>query len=178
MSEPFIGEIRIWACDFAPRNWAFCDGGLLPIASNTALYSIIGTMYGGDGRTTLGLPNLQGRAPMQWGRGIGLSNHIQGETFGAANVALTAAQIPQHDHIIKGVRDTGTSGAPDASLYMGVDRGTGGENIVYLSAGTSNANLADSTLAEAGNNEPHENMQPYLVMNYCIALAGTYPSRS
>ncbi len=178
MSEPFIGEIRIWACDFAPRDWALCNGSLIPISENTALFSIIGDMYGGDGRTTMGLPNLQGRAPMLWGQAPGLSRHTQGETNGFTDVPLNEAQIPQHDHMITGARQTGTSGSPDTSLYMGIDRGAS-DNILYLSSSSSaNANLSNETFGMAGNSEPHENMQPYLTMNYCIALTGIYPSRS
>lgn len=179
MSDPFIGEIRILACDFSPRNWALCDGSLISISENTALFSIIGTMYGGDGRTTMGLPNLQGRAPMQCGRGPGLSNHIQGEYSGYATVPLDETQIPSHDHILKGVRDSGTSGTPDSSLFMGLDRGSSGDNILYLSdSGASNVTLSESALETAGGIEPHNNMQPYLTLNYCIALEGVYPPRS
>ncbi len=179
MSEPFIGEIRMWACNYAPRGWAFCHGGTMSITDNTALFSIIGTVYGGDGRTTMGLPNLQGRAPMLWGRGPGLTNHLQGETSGKPTVPLEQSQIPSHDHILTGMKETGTSGTPDPTLYMGADRGKQGDNILYLSSDpTSNTSLAPETLATAGASQPHENRQPYSAVNFCIALIGLYPTRN
>ncbi len=179
MSEPFVGEIRVWGCNFAPRGWAFCNGGLLPIAENTTLYSVIGTIYGGDGRTSMGLPNLQGRAPMHWGTGPGLSPHNAGELSGVITVPLNETQIPNHDHIVTGVRSSGTSATPSSDLFMGVDRGNSGDNILYLSdTETPNTQLASQALSTAGGTEGHENMQPYLTMNFCIALDGLYPSRN
>ena len=179
MSEPFIGEIRIWACNYAPRNWALCNGGFIPISENTALFSIIGTMYGGDGRTTMKLPNLQGRAPMAWGQAPGLSYHIQGESSGWAEIPLTEDNIPSHNHVITGVKASGTSGSPDTSLFMGLDTPSTGDNIVYLSkTDTPNTSLAEETLGTAGSSVSHENMQPYLTVNFCIALAGIYPTRN
>ncbi len=178
MSDPFIGEIRMWACDYAPRNWALCDGSFLNIADNTLLFSIIGTLYGGDGRTTMRLPNLQGSAPMQWGQGPGLSYYRIGEAGGYNSIPLTASQLPPHDHVLRGVRDSGTSGSPDSSLYLGIDRGSDGENIFYLSNNSANTSLSEMTLATSGNGTPHENRQPFLTMNYCIALDGVYPQRS
>lgn len=178
MSEPFIGEIRMWACNYAPRGWAFCRGGLLPINENTALYAVIGILYGGDGRNTLGLPNLQGRAPMHWGQGSGLKIRNIGEKSGLAAVSLNQEQMPSHDHILKGVKQVGSASQPNSNLMMGFDSGAT-ENIVYLVANTTaNATLANSALGFAGNSQSHENRQPSLAVNFCIALVGLFPSRN
>lgn len=179
MSEPFIAEVRMWGCDFAPRNWAFCDGQLLPISDNTALFSIIGTIYGGDGRTTMGLPNLQGRAPMHQGRGPGLSSRPIGQLGGNNQVALSETQIPSHDHIVSGVAETGNSGQPSDALFMGQDNVSATEVISYTSTETVfNTELAPESVGTSGQGQEHENRQPYLGVNFCIALQGLYPSRS
>ncbi len=185
MAEPFIAEVRMWACNYAPRGWAFCDGATLQIASNTALFALIGTTYGGDGRTTMGLPNLIGRAPMQWGDGPGLTNRFFGEFGGSALAFLTPAQIPSHYHILTGMRESGTSGTPTNELFMGVDRGnTGADNMTYLYQDKQggqiqpDATMSSLTLSTAGGSELHENRQPYLTMNFCIAMTGLFPSRN
>ncbi len=173
MSEPFIAEIRIFAGNFAPRGWAFCNGQLLPIAQNTSLFSLIGTTYGGDGRTTTALPDLQGRAPMHPGRGPGLSSRRLGERTGSETVALTVSTIPSHTHQMKGASTPSNSNAPSAAATLG--RSTGGN--AYGPA-TSTADMSAGTLANAGGGQPHNNMQPYLAINFIIALVGLYPSRS
>ena len=179
MSEPFIGEIRIFGCNFAPRGWAFCQGQLLPIAQNTALFSILGTTYGGDGRTTLGLPDLQGRAPMHPGRGPGLTARRLGEKTGVDEVTLTEAELPSHKHVLYGAQTAGTEASPSNTRMMARDRPTSGDNIVYLNtASTKNTVMAAEAIGTTGGSQAHENRQPLMGMNFCIALVGLYPSRS
>ncbi len=171
MSEPFIAEIKIFAGNFAPRGFAFCNGQLMQIAQNTALFSLVGTTYGGDGRVTFGLPNLQGRAPMHPGRGPGLSSRRLGETGGDETVLLTADQMPSHSHVAQAAfnapaaKDISTEkllGATDENSY-------GYGTPVEMSAGT---------LDSSGGGAVHVNMQPFLALNYIIALVGIFPSRS
>lgn len=169
MSEPFIAEVRIFAGNFAPRGWGFCNGQLVPISQNTALFSLIGTTFGGDGRTTTALPNLQGRAPMHPGRGPGLTDRRLGEQGGVKAVTLTEAQIPQHSHTMNAF-DSGEVAAPSASY------GPGSANM--YAEGTPDVNLAANTLSDTGGGQAHNNMQPYLTINFIIALIGLYPSRS
>jgi microcystin-dependent protein len=173
MSEPFIAEIRIFAGNFAPRSWAFCDGQLLPISQNTALFSLIGTTYGGDGRTTTALPNLQGRAAMHPGRGPGLIPRSLGQRTGAETVNLTEAQIANHKHDLKGNPGPGNTNLPEGKVFSGSSLAE--ESVFSPTAG--NLSSAGKT-SSAGGNQPHNNMQPYIAMNYIIALQGLYPSRS
>jgi microcystin-dependent protein len=174
MSEPFIAEIRIFAGNFAPRNWAFCNGQLLPIAQNTALFSLIGTTYGGDGRTTTALPNLQGRAPMHPGSGPGLTTRRLGESGGAETITLTENQVPQHTHALQASTSPATVNAPTNTTALA--RSVGG--FSYKGSGTANATLDTGALLPTGGSQPHNNMQPFLTINFIIALAGVYPSRS
>ncbi|HYA37230.1 MAG TPA: tail fiber protein [Candidatus Methylomirabilis sp.] len=168
--DPFVAEIRILPTNFAPTGWAFCNGQLLPISQNTALFSLLGTTYGGDGKSTFGLPNLQGSAPMFFGQGPGLSRRDSGETGGAETVTLTPAQMPSHTHSI--IADSGlpTTGNPT--------------NAVLASPAALRRYSAASDLepmvpvGPAGGNQPHNNMQPYLTLNFCIALQGVFPPRS
>jgi len=169
MSEPFIAEIRIFAGNFAPRGWAFCNGQLLPVSQNTALFSLIGTTYGGDGRTTTALPNLQGRAPMHPGRGPGLTARRLGEGGGNETATLTAAQMPQHTHTMQGSEERGDNNNP-VGHYLGA--GTD----MFLSTG--NTTMAPTSPANTGGSQPHNNTQPFLAINFIIALVGLYPSRS
>lgn len=170
MSEPFIAEIRIMPYNFAPRGWAFCDGQLLPIAQNTALFSLIGTTYGGDGRTTTALPNLQGRAPMHPGRGPGLTARRLGEKVGIENVTLVEAQIPSHNHNLM-ANDVGNN-TPDPGGHSLSDR------PLYHDGTNNQVSMASEAVGTTGGGQAHSNMQPYLVLNFCIALVGTFPSRS
>lgn len=173
MSEPFIAEIRIFAGNFAPRSWAFCNGQLLPIAQNTALFSLIGTTYGGDGRTTTALPNLQGRAPMHPGNGPGLSSRRLGQKTGVETVSLTETQIPSHLHTARGSENAAVASAPTGNY---VARGGGRGVNTYLNADTSVG--TSKALLETGGGQAHNNLQPYLAINFIIALQGLYPSRS
>ena len=175
MSDPFIAEIRIFAGNFAPRNWAFCAGQLLPIASNTALFSLVGTTYGGDGRTTMGLPNLQARAPMHPGNGPGLSNRRLGERVGVTTVTLTQNQLPSHNHELKGAVDSGDLNAPAANRSLA--RSTGGAS--YQTDTVSNLGaMASEAVLPVGSSGAHNNIQPLLGLYFIIALTGTFPSRS
>jgi microcystin-dependent protein len=176
MSEPFIAEIRIFGGNFAPRSWAFCNGQLLPISQNTALFSLIGTTYGGDGRTTTALPNMQGRAPMHPGRGPGLTARRLGQIGGVETVTLTEAQMPNHTHTQGGSTDEAEfDGSPNpANNLTGVVEG--GKEPYAASANLTT--LSESALPSTGGSQAHNNLQPYLVLNYIIALVGLYPSRS
>ncbi|WP_019962360.1 phage tail protein [Woodsholea maritima] len=172
MSEPFIAEIRIFAGNFAPRGWAFCDGQLLPIANNTTLFSLIGTTYGGDGRTTVALPNMEGRAPMHPGRGPGLTSRRLGERIGSETSTLTEATLPQHTHTLRGTTGFANEREPSSTRtfaqFFAPSYSNNDQNLV---------DLAFETLPEAGGGQAHNNMQPYITLNFIIALVGLYPSR-
>ena len=168
MADPFVAEIRIFPFNFAPRGWAWCDGQLMPLSQNTALFSLLGTTYGGNGKSNFALPDLQGRAPMHPGQGPGLSLHDLGETGGSETVTLLESEIPSHSH---GIRATDERG--DATSPIGNYLGTG--TNMYL--GNANTQMAPETLAPAGGDAPHNNMQPYLTFYFCIALQGVFPPR-
>lgn len=175
MSEPFIAEIRIFAGSFAPRGWAFCNGQLLPVSQNTALFSLIGTTYGGDGRTTTALPDLQGRAPMHPGRGPGLTARRLGQRGGVEAVTLTEAQMPNHKHTAQSFPSPGNRPGPQGNSYATVIGATpyiGGSPPPNLTA------LSPQALQSAGGGRAHDNLQPFLAINFIIALVGLYPSRS
>lgn len=165
MSEPFIGEIRLFSFPFAPRGWAFCDGQVLPIHQNQALYSILGTTYGGNGQTTFALPDLRGRVPVQPWNSITLGQH-----GGEEGHALTALEMPPHNHLAQGSLDSATSSNPDGNVWASAGTALYSQSI--------NAYMSSSALASTGKSLPHNNMQPYTVLNYCIALEGIFPSRS
>ena len=176
MSEPFLAEIRIFAGNFAPRGWAFCNGQLLPIAQNTALFSLIGTTYGGDGRTTTALPNMEGRAPMHPGRGPGLSARRLGEKGGQTTETLTEAQMPNHRHQLRGDIDRAEQNTPANNFSTR----TAANNRPYVeaaNAGALSAMASEMTVSQGGG-QAHNNLQPFLVLNFIIALVGLYPSRS
>jgi microcystin-dependent protein len=174
VSEPFIAEVRIFAGNFAPRGWAFCNGQLLPIAQNTALFSLIGTTYGGDGRTTTALPNLQGRAPMHPGRGPGLTDRRLGENGGVTDVTLSTNQMPSHTHEARYFNNApATTGIPSNTATLGVN---GGQHNYGEELDTES--MSEQALKPEGGGQSHNNMQPYLGMNFIIALVGLYPSRS
>ena len=174
MSDPFIAEIRIFAGNFAPRSWAFCNGTLLQIAQNTALFSLIGTTYGGDGRTTTALPNLKGRAPMHPGRGPGLTSRRLGERGGTETVTLSEAQMPNHTHTLQAALSRGGTGSPAGNA---LNRSVG--EMAYQTDTASNlVSMASQMAANTGGSQSYTNMQPYLALNFIIALQGVFPSRS
>ena len=168
--EPFIAQIMLFGGNFAPRGWAFCDGQLLAISSNSALFSILGTTYGGDGRSTFGLPDLRGRVPMHAGTGPGLTPRRIGERTGVENVTLIESQMPSHSHGMNFVNVPGDNDRPSGD-YLG-------RSAIYSATTTPLGQLNANTIANAGGGQSHENMQPSLVINYIIALQGVYPSRS
>lgn len=175
MSEPFIAEVKIFAGNFAPRGFAFCDGQLLPISQNTALFSLIGTTYGGDGRTTTALPNLQSRIPVHAGQGPGLTRRRLGERGGAETVTLTASQLPSHTHSLLGSTDAADSAEPEDKLV-----GTTDFNRFFGGVAGSTTNMHPEAVSSFGTDESssHDNLQPFLTLNFIIALVGLYPSRS
>ncbi len=170
MADPFVAEIRMFPFNFAPQGWAFCDGQLLPISQNTALFSLLGTIYGGNGLSTFALPNLQGRAAMLHGQGPGLSLRDQGEEGGTETVTLLESEIPSHSHTLRGSLEDNDSTLPGGQSY--------GNLSVLYHPGPANTNLAAQALSPVGGGLPHSNMMPYLTLNFCIALQGIYPPRS
>ncbi len=169
MSEPFIAQLQIFPYNFAPRGWANCDGQLLPIAQNTALFALVGTNYGGDGRTTFGLPNLKGRAVMHPGNGPGLSSYNLGQRGGVEKVTLSESQMASHTHTMRVSTEDGDTNAP-GNNYLG--RGS----FIYATPANLVA-MASQSLPNAGGGGAHNNLQPFLTLNFCIALQGLYPSR-
>jgi len=171
--DPFVAEIRIFPFNFAPKGWAFCDGQILPLSQNTALFSLLGTTYGGDGKSNFALPNMQGNAPMHPGQGPGLSLHDLGETGGSDTVSLLESEIPSHSHALRAFRsDQADHFDPTGAVLA---RATNGN--AYITA-NPNVQLNDNSIAPAGGDQPHNNMQPYLTLNFCIALQGVYPPRT
>ena len=174
MADPFVAEIRIFPFNFAPKGWAWCDGQLLPLSQNTALFSLLGTTYGGNGKSNFALPDLQGRSPMHPGQGPGLSLHDLGETGGSETVSLLESEIPSHSHAFNGSNEDGTQGTFQQGVTLA--RSIGGN----LYQTTTNANLvfmSPNALTPAGGDQPHNNMQPYLTFYFCIALQGVFPPR-
>jgi len=175
MTEPFIGEIRMFAGNFAPRNWALCDGQLIPVSQNEALFSLINTYYGGDGRTTLGLPDLRGRLPMHYGTGPGLSTRNIGQRFGYEKILLTSDQIPAHSHKLMASNADANNDIPVGRTLATPSVGAYGPKSA---TSTKNVTLADSAVSKTGGNQSHYNLMPSLCVNFIIALKGTYPSRN
>ena len=176
MSEPFIGQILMFGGNFAPRGWALCDGQLLLISQNTALFSLIGTTYGGDGRTTTGLPDLDGRVPMGPGTGPGLTTRRLGEKTGVETVTLTQDQMPIHRHSVMASPYPGEQAGPVTDgISNTFARGVGGHQYA---ANANQVAMADETLPSAGGGQAHNNLQPFLALHFIIALVGTFPSRS
>lgn len=170
MSEPFVGEIRMFAGNFAPRGWAFCDGQLLAVSSNDALFSLLGTIYGGDGRTTFGLPDLRGRIPIHMGTGPGLSNRRLGAKLGTEQETLTLSQLPSHNHLVKASNSVGNS-------KSGPQIAAGNLARVYSSE-VANIELNAASITNTGGSQSHSNLMPTLCVHFIIALFGIYPSRT
>lgn len=169
MSESFVGEVRLVGFNFAPQGWNLCNGQLLSIAENSTLYSLVGTTYGGDGQTTFGLPNLQGRVPIHQGS-FGGQSYVMGQAAGAETVTLTAGSYPSHSHVFSASANTAGSGTAPANNAAGA-----GQKI--YESGTPEAAMNGSMIGSSGQGLPHENMQPYLALNWIISLYGVYPSR-
>ncbi|QPF84679.1 phage tail protein [Bradyrhizobium genosp. L] len=172
--DPFVAEIRIFPFNFSPKGWAFCDGQILPLSQNTALFSLLGTTYGGDGKTNFALPNMQGNAPMHPGQGPGLSLHDLGETGGSDTVNLLESEIPSHSHAVQSVPGNlqATLDVPTNNSFARAAQGN-----AYIGPPTQ-VPLAPQTIAPAGGGQPHNNLMPYLTLNFCIALQGVYPPRT
>jgi microcystin-dependent protein len=173
MTNPFVAEIRIFPFNFPPTGWAFCQGQILPLSQNTALFSLLGTTYGGDGKSNFALPNLQGSIPIQQGQGPGLSLYDLGETGGSDTVTLQQTEMPSHNHAMSAETQVdGNKGAPSPSTTFARSKG----GSLYQAA--NNVTMSPNVVAPAGGNQPHNNLMPYLTFNYCIALQGVYPPRT
>ena len=171
MADPFLAEIRPFGFNFAPKGWAQCNGQLIPISQNTALFALLGTYYGGDGKSTFALPNLQGSAPMHQGQSSGTSERVLGEAAGTQQVTLLQSEIPVHTHALNAVESTATERQPPNQMFAV------GEAISFYRAAQPNTTMNPGMLAPGGADAPHNNMQPYLVLNFCIALQGVFPQR-
>jgi microcystin-dependent protein len=173
MADPFLGEIRMFGGNFAPIGWALCAGQILPISQNTALFSLLGTTYGGNGTTTFALPDLRGRVPLSFGQGPGLSNYVLGQASGSENVTLISNQMPAHAHAVSAVAgNQGTSSHPNNQFLA-----SSGSAVIY-NAGPPDSSMNAGMIQNTGGNQPHPNLQPYLCLNFIIALQGIYPSRN
>jgi microcystin-dependent protein len=176
MADPFVAEIRIFPFNFAPKGWAWCDGQLLPLSQNTALFSLLGTTYGGNGKSNFALPDLQGRSPMHPGQGPGLSLHDLGETGGVETVTLLESEIPAHPHTMRAYNsDPGDAQNPSPNTSLAQS----GQGSAYQTNTTQNlVAMSPNILAPAGGDQPHNNLQPYLTFYFCIALQGVFPPRT
>lgn len=180
MAEAFLGEIRMVGWNFAANGWALCNGQLMPISQYSALFSLLGTTYGGDGRQTFALPNLQGRVPIHQGTGLGLSPYTIGQASGSENITLLPAQMPQHNHLVGVSNQQGSVADPtNATLAQGNSGSSRSPVAVsdYVSTAATGA-LAPGTISMTGGSQPHSNIQPYLCINFIIALVGIFPSRA
>ena len=171
MPEPFVGEVRMFAGNFVPAGWAFCNGQLLPISQNTALFSLIGTTYGGNGQSTFALPDLRGRVPVHPGQGPGLSNRVLGESAGAEAHTLVESEMTTHAHALGASSGNGTASTPAGRVPARSPA------AIPQYGASADASLAPSAVAASGGSQPHNNMQPYLTVSFIIALQGVYPSR-
>ena len=175
--DPFVAEIRIFPFNFAPKGWAFCDGQILPLSQNTALFSLLGTTYGGDGKSNFALPNLQGAAPMQQGQGQGLSLYSLGEVTGTASVTLLTSEMPAHNHTMQADFDhfNAKATAPNGAVMV-----NDSPKLTFANAPAAPTlqQMNPAMISVAGGSVPHNNLMPYLTLNYCIALQGVYPPRT
>lgn len=172
--EPFLSMIVLFGCNFAPRGWAFCQGQILPIAQNTALFSLLGTTYGGNGQTTFALPDLRGRVPIGFGQGPGLSSYALGQQGGSESVTLLLNQMPAHTHAFMATAEAGDTADPTGAYPAN----TGALDKEYKLAPVNKVAMNTAAVETKGGSQPHTNLQPYLALNYCIALEGIFPSRN
>ncbi len=173
MSQPFVGEIRLFGGNFAPVGWMLCQGQTLQISENDVLFNLIGTTYGGDGQQTFNLPNLQGRVPINMGQSSGTSNYVIGEAAGVETVTLTTQQIPAHNHVPLANSGTGTTNNPANNVWAAQPA-----YLQYNAAGSEDTNLRANAIQLTGGSQPHDNMIPYVAVNYIISLYGVYPSQN
>jgi microcystin-dependent protein len=182
MGETYLGEISMGAWDFAPHGFAFCNGQLLSISQNTALFSLLGTNFGGDGQQTFGLPDLRGRIAMHWGQGAGLSNYNIGQTGGVEVVTLTTPQIPAHNHLINASFNPGNVADPSGSYFANSPVTGSGPNAsqlkIYQNTAPNGSTFNAGTISQTGGGQAHSNVQPYLCVTYVIALQGIFPARN
>jgi len=185
MAEPFLGQVEIYAFDFPPKGWATCSGQLLPINQNQALFSLLGTTYGGNGQTTFGLPDLRGRTAIGWGQGQGLSNYNLGQVGGTETVTLTVNEMASHNHNFMTdalTPATNNVGTPSTSVVLGNTTGTPAQgalfNLFLYTGGSPSGALAQQSIGFAGGGQAHPNIMPYLTLSFCIALVGVFPSRN
>jgi len=175
MSSPFVAEIRMFGFNFAPTGWAQCNGQLLPISQNTALFSLLGTFYGGDGKSTFALPNLEGSVPLHQGQGPGLSEYFLGQQGGSQFVTLLQTEMPSHTHTVNTNPVAGSLSDPSGKLWSPLTGRT--PPNLYNSANTPTVNMNFGAIGIAGGSQPHNNMSPFLVVNFCIAMQGVFPPR-
>jgi microcystin-dependent protein len=173
MSDQFVGEIRMFPFDFAPPGWAFCSGQIIPLSQNTALFAILGTTYGGDGKSTFALPDLQGSAALHAGQGAGLSLRDLGEVMGTETITLLESEIPVHDHDVRASTEPGDNSVPSPSVVLTTSTGA----FAYVAVVGATAPMAPTAIGNSGGGLPHSNMMPYLTLNFCIALQGIFPER-
>ncbi len=171
-ATPYVGQIMAFGGNFAPQGWALCDGSLLPISQYDVLFSLIGTTYGGDGQTTFALPDLRSRVPLHQGQGSGLSNYVLGQSGGAEAVTLTVGQLPQHSHPAMANSGGGTGSSPSGAVWAG------SPTNIYTAGAAANAAMAATSISASGGSQPHDNMLPFVTLNFCIAFEGIYPSQS
>ncbi len=179
MADPFLGEIRMVGWNFAANGWALCNGQLMSISQNNALFALLGTTYGGDGVSTFALPNLQGRVPIHQGAGVGLSPYVMGEAAGNEAVTLLVNQMPQHNHMVAVNNQAGSVADPTNALLAQGNSGSGRDSVAVsnYTSGAATGTLAPTSISIAGGNQPHANIQPFLCVNFIIALQGIFPSR-
>lgn len=178
MSDQFVGEIRLFAGTFAPKGWAFCNGQLMSISQNTALFALLGTNYGGDGQTAFALPDLRGRAPLLFGSGPGLSTYVQGQAGGQTDVTLTVGQLPAHTHTAQGTNAPGTVNDPSGAVWAQGNQQVRGGGPLYSAQPGSGAAMNPAVIGISGGGQPHNNWSPYLGVNFIIALQGIFPPRA
>ncbi len=179
MSSPFVGQIFMFAGNFAPAGWAFCNGQLMPISENEVLFQLIGTTYGGDGQSTFAMPDLRGRLPVHQGQGGGLSSYILGQSGGTETVTLTTQQIPSHNHFFLANGSQASSANPAANQTLANANINQTPNPMPYVAydGTNQVTMPGNSIVNTGGNQPHENVQPILTLNYCISLFGIFPTQ-